>query len=286
MDITTSIDLNDAMPLLRQALDERLRIVVVPAMCRNSARSMKAMISAMDKSGLHLELESLGGLDRDAWLKQTATCYFQVLDKARARETFYNWTSRVIALNKKEGGWACAMAWPDKLRLGQRRSSIRVVPPPERVLGVSLWREDSFSYHCTREQRRKLHPPLVTACLGKSRQVAVEDICPGGVKLRLFGGAEREGPSGWLKAPGRYLWLALRDPQTETRTALWLRARVCHARVEPGASDLITGLEFTACATRNENGKQIWRPVEERIVKELATWTHHCYQEQCFRGVR
>lgn len=286
MDISTSIDLQDALPLLRQALDERVRIVVVPAMCRESSRSMGGRIFSMDKGKIRLELDSLGGLAREVWLKQEATCYFQVTDKVRAREAYYNWTPKVVALNKKDNGWACDLTWPKELQLGQRRSSMRIVPDPELILGLSLWEEDRFSFFCEREQRRKLHPPLVTAVPGRDCQLTVEDICPGGIKLRIFAGVLQEGLQGWLKVSHRYLWLALQNPKTGDKTVLWLKARICHAGLDPAAGDLITGLEFTAHAVREEGGKQVWRPVEDRIMKELATWTHHCYQKQCFSGVR
>ena len=185
MDICTTVAAAEADELLEQALAERSKLIVIPKLLSRSPKSVAGTITSFTQKSINLELTSLGGLTMANWLRDEVACYFQLNDRAKACEFYYNFTSPVLSLTKQPGGYVCVLRTPEALSLGQRRSSMRICPRPEHVLGFSLWPKGQFMIKCPETNKVKLNPPMITNDHLQEKQVQLLDLSAGGMKVKL-----------------------------------------------------------------------------------------------------
>ncbi len=286
MDICTSVAAAETGELLEQVIAERAKLIVIPTLLSRSPKSVAGMITSLTKKNINLELTSLGGLTLANWLRDEVACYFQLTDKARACEFYYNFTSPVLSLTKQPGGYACVLRTPEALFLGQRRSSMRIFPKPEHVLGFSLWPGGQFMSRCPETDKVKLNPPIINSNHLQEKQVQLLDLSAGGLKVKLRHSGLKNVIGAWEEMSGVVIWLVLHDPNNGCNMTLWFKGRICYTRVDHASKDIVSGLELTAEGIKEKGGKLVWRTVERRMIKELAAWTYERYLEATTRGVR
>ncbi|PTN35039.1 hypothetical protein [Desulfonatronum sp. SC1] len=286
MDICTAVAATKSGELLEQAMVERAKLIVVPALLSHSPKSVAGTITSFTVKSTNLELISLGGLTIDSWLRNGVTCYFQLSDRAKACEFYYNFASPILFLTKQPGGYACVLQTPEALSLGQRRSSMRIFPRPEYVLGFSLWPKGQFMTRCPETNRVKLNPPLINSNHLQENQIQLLDLSAGGMKLKIRHVGLKNVIAAWEEMPGVVIWLVLHDPQKKRNMTLWFKGRICYNHVDHSTKDIVSGLELTTEGIKEKSGKMVWRTVERRMIKDLATWTYERYLEATTRGVR
>lgn len=285
MEICTAIAAAETGELLEQAIAERAKMIVVPALLSRSPKSVAGTIVSFTKKNTNLELTSLGGLTMANWLRNEVTSYFQLNDKAKACEFFYNFTSPVLSLTKQPGGYACVLRTPEALSLGQRRSSMRIFPKPEYILGFSLWPQGQFMVRCPETDKVRLNPPMITNDHLQQKQIQLLDISAGGMKVKIRNSGLKKVIADWENMPGVVIWLVLHDPGKGCNLTLWLKGRVCFTLVDHASKDIVSGLELTSEGIKEKGGKLSWRTVERYMVKDLAAWTYERYLETT-RGTR
>ncbi|WP_031385725.1 PilZ domain-containing protein [Desulfonatronum thiodismutans] len=286
MDICTTVAAAESGELLEQAIAERAKLIVVPALLSRSPKSVAGMITSLTKNNINLELASLGGLTMANWLRNEVACYFQLNDRARACEFYYNFTSPVISLTKQPGGYVCVLRAPEALSLGQRRSSMRIFPRSEHVLGFSLWPKGHFMVKCPETNKVKLNPPMINNDHLQEKQVQLLDLSAGGMKVKLQYSGLKDVIEAWAGLSEVVIWLVLYDPNKGCNMTLWFKGRVCYNQVDHASKDIVSGFELTAEGIKEKSGKLVWRTVERRMVKALAAWTHERYLESTTRGMR
>lgn len=286
MDVCTSLDAQESGALLDQVIQERAKLIVVPSELRKSPKSVAGALISRNKKTLEIELTSLGGVTKASWLQGNVTCYFQLTDKARACDFYYNFTSRVHSLTGQAGGYACVVSAPDTVALGQRRTSMRITPRAEHVLGLSIWPENQFTSRDPQTDKVKLNIPMLTNEHFQNRQIQILDISAGGLKLKMSSATMKKEILVWETLPGVIIWMVLHDPKRNCNLTLWFRGRIRYTQTDPTTRDICTGLELTSEGIKEKGGKLAWRKVERRMVKELATWTYEQYLESNARGVR
>jgi hypothetical protein len=286
MDICTTLAAAETNELLEQVIAERAKLIVVPALLSRSPKSLAGMVTSFTKKTINLELTSLGGLTMANWLRNEVTCYFQLNDKARACEFYYNFTSPVLSLTKQPGGYVCVLRTPEALSLGQRRSSMRIFPRPEHVLGFSLWPKGQFMVKCPETHKAKLNPPMINKDHLQEKQIQLLDLSAGGMKVKLRYSGLKDVIEAWEDMPEVVIWLVLHDPKKDRNLTLWFKGRICYTHTDYASKDLVSGLELTAEGIKEKSGKLVWRAVERRMVKDLAAWTYDRYLESTTRGVR
>ncbi len=286
MDICTTVTAAETSELLEQVIAERVKLIVVPALLSRSPKPLAGMIASFKKKKINLELTSLGGLTMASWLRNEVVCYFQLTDRARACDFYCNFSSPVLSLTKQPGGYACVLRTPEALSLGQRRSSMRIFPRPEHVLGFSLWPQGQFMIRCPETNKVKLNPPMISNDHLQEKHVQLLDLSAGGMKLKLRYPGLQDVIEGWEGMPGVVIWLVLYDPNKGCNMTLWFKGRICYTHVDHASRDVVSGLELTAEGIKEKGGKLVWRTVERRMVKDLAAWTYERYLESTTRGVR
>ncbi|SMP53367.1 hypothetical protein SAMN06295888_10899 [Desulfonatronum zhilinae] len=285
MDICTTVAAAEAGELLEQVIAERAKLIVIPTLLSRSPKSVAGMISSFTKKNINLELTSLGGLTMANWLRDEVACYFQLNDRAKACEFYYNFTSPVLSLTKQPGGYVCVLRTPEALSLGQRRSSMRIFPRPEHVLGFSLWPQGQFMVKCPETNKVKLNPPMINNDHLQEKQVQLLDLSAGGMKVNLRHSGLKDVIEAWEDMPGVVIWLVLHDPKKGCNMTLWFKGRICYTQVDHASKDIVSGLELTAEGIKEKGGKLVWRAVERRMIKDLAAWTYERYLETT-RGTR
>jgi hypothetical protein len=286
MDVCTSVDARETQELLDQARDDRVKMIVVPAAMRRTSKSVGGTLVNKSKSGLRMELTSLGKLFPDAWQGTEVTCYFELLDAKRGCGFYYNFTSKVASLVKEAGVWVCMVDWPKELQLGQRRSSMRIVPDPANVLGLSMWPEERFMFRSREDDKVKLHPPVITSEHLHEKHIQVLDISAGGLKVRFSGRVLGDIVKEWNQKTSFILWLVLLEPKKQEKIVCWFKARGRYAFADPVSKDVVMGLELTAHGIKENAGKLAWKAVEQNNVKLLSAWTYDRYREGHARGLR
>lgn len=286
MDVCTSVDARETRELLEQAKDDRVKIIVVPAALRRISKSVSGTLVAKTKGGLQLELTSLGKLSPDVWQGTEVTCYFELQDVQRGCGFYYNFTSKVASLVKEVGVWVCIVDWPKELQLGQRRSSMRIVPNPANILALSMWPEERFMYRSKEDDKVKLHPPVISAEHLQEKHIQVLDISAGGLKVRFSGRVLGDVVKEWNQKSSFILWLVLLEPKKQEKIVCWFKARGRYAFADPVSKDVIMGLELTAQGIKENAGKLAWKTVEQNNVKLLSAWTYDRYREEHARGLR
>lgn len=279
MDICTSVDAAETSELLEQAIADRARMIVVPAPLRRSPKSVAGTIISFTKKNTNLETTSLGGLTMANWLRSEVICYFQLDDKARACEFFYNFTSPVLSLTKQPGGYACVLRTPEALSLGQRRSSMRIFPKPDHVLGFSLWPQGEFMTRCPETNKVRLNPPKISNDHLQNKQIQLLDISAGGLKLKIRHAGLKSVIQDWEGLDGVVIWLVLHEPTKGCNMTFWFKGSICYTQVDHASKDIVSGLELTSEGIKEKGGKLSWRAVERHMVNDLAAWTYDRYLE-------
>lgn len=286
MDICTTVTAAETSELLEQVIAERVKLIVVPTLLSRSPKSLAGMIASFTKKKINLELTSLGGLTMANWLRNEVVCYFQLTDRARACDFYCNFSSPVLSLTRQPGGYVCALRTPEALSLGQRRSSMRIFPRPEHVLGFSLWPQGQFMAKCPETNKVKLNPPMINNDHFQEKQAQLLDLSAGGMKVKLRYLGLKTVIEAWEDMTGVVIWLVLHDPRKQCNLTLWFKGRIRHTHVDHVSKDIVSGLELTDEGIKEKGGKLVWRAVERRMIKDLAAWTYERYLESTKQGVR
>ena len=270
---------------LQEAMDQRAKFLISLPEEITSVGGLDTSLSEFDDNYLYVEASSLNKFN-PGWENIIVTCFFKLLTKRKPRkETFLNFKTRLTSHAKHTEPIILLLDFPDKLEIGQRRSSIRIEVNPRLILGFSLWNEDRFIRATANGTQRKLHKPKASIKDLESGRIKIMDISAGGMKLKILPDAVKDLGLNWEKRDTIILWLVLSHPEKNDREQSWLKARVCYKYEDFVSKEFDLGLEFINFGQITSDKKMKWLRVKDNNIEPIGDWTYKRYLEHYRQGI-
>ena len=210
-------------------------------------------------------------------------CYFKV--RQNKHTAFFNFLSNIATVRAGDGGFLeLAVALPEVLVAGQKRNFLRMDPPDDFILEISLWPEYSGSDTEWPTKIDALPPPLLSNVDKGPQYLRISDISAGGARLVIDKPTLAETELAPAKGARFMLLLSLWDPVELNELALWM---ICRIQKYVSASDnpkADLGVQFIAWSQLKdpENRELTWINIdpEDGEVPPLGNWVAKRYLEE------
>lgn len=272
--------------LLHEAIDQRSKFIIALPEELTSVSSMNASLMDFNDEYLYLEVSAITKFN-PRWEGLGVTCFFRLITKKKPRkEMFFNFSSRISSHEQgKSDQVGIRLDFPEKLEIGQRRSSLRIDMDPKLVLGFSVWDEDRFIRAADGENKKGLHSPKISIDHIKSGLVKIIDISAGGMKKKITQEAVQKLGLNWNKGNTMIIWLVLMEPRTQQKDQFWLKAKVRYRYQDFVSKEIDLGLEFTHFGQISPDKKMKWLRVKGNNIDQIGNWTYQRYLEHYRQGL-
>jgi len=274
--------------LLQDALAQRSKFFICLPREMSSLQELCGVLQEITDRYLTIEVSGLRS-DPFSWVSQSVTCYFSVRDQVRKTDIFYNFTLPIHDTVVRRGDYNLVLERPVRLKIGQRRSSLRLEPASGDILGFSLWEEGVVASRCPQMDRVKLREPLIAQEHAAKGMAACRNISAGGIGLRLSSKLQstlhHELQREWARGTRLVLWLALADTARTNHLTCWVKGRIRYRLDGYLENDTVFGIEFTEHGKKDHRGKVAWHPVKENAIQDVGAWVYQRYLEQFRRGI-
>ena len=226
--------------LLDAAMNQRSKVRVSFVRDDPGARSTDASIlSVASERGIELEMTALVRAT-PSWVGKLVVCDFRLrLDPRKDYQSFYNFVVPITAVRKAGDEFVhMHVGWPTRLELEQKRGFLRVEPPRNFVLELSLWHENtvraakgSFALPSTWGR-----PLLRYAPEANLQDAELRNVSGGGLRLEVQGDALREHPSFYEPANRFLMRLLLAEPELGQPVEFFLALRLQNTYGDPGVA--------------------------------------------------
>lgn len=222
-------------------------------------RTTSCLLSGVSNSTVTMQCSGINNMKSD-WIGKEIDCYFQVR-KFGNSNPFFMFTTPILGLRGcTDGTTILTLQLPNKLEQRQKRSSLRISPPQQYVMGIAVWTVPDGLSPKGRLDIRQWGRPLLTHLPEKSFQITLDNISAGGVKVRIPRNEVRDSKLEYKIGDKLFMLLDLWDPDTGQRVRYWILCRVQNPFVDFISQDSELGLQFlcTAHADRNAPGELAW----------------------------
>ncbi len=267
-------------------MDQRSKLFISLPDGTSSIGGLEGIISDFDKSTLFVEASS-GSSFSVNWEGLEVVCYFRLVTKKEPRkEMFFNFKASLGKLQKdKAGNSIFSMNMPAEIKIGQRRSSLRVSVDPKLVHGFSVWQEDHFIRPATNDKKKGLHKPLVSTEDIHKGNIRIVDLSAGGFKLQLkLNGTKNAGLS-LNKGQTMIVWIVLLEPDNNQREQIWVKGKIKYSFEDPVTKDVDLGIEFVNQGLITPDKKMKWVRVRDHNIDKIGNWTYQRYLEEYRQGL-
>ena len=278
--------------IIRQAFDQR-RSFEVQIQTESGQRrpTLRCAPEVLGQNSFTVEISGLKSLS-DKWLGRAIAVFFRIrIDK---EFIYYTFASRIDGIHHPRPGIChITLPLPSALENRQKRSFLRMAPPPEFLMGAALWHGDNLPTPenlndvnlWPRPRPRLLHIPE------RMTQFRILDLSTGGVRVSVPSKTVRALQLHFTSADQFILMLDLFDPETNKRLRFWMQCRAQNVWLEHGSRDVHMGLQFQAWARPKEAAEQAkpggveWlRLSSAREVEPIGNWIMRRHLE-LFRDV-
>ncbi|MFW5731041.1 MAG: hypothetical protein ACOCV7_05275 [Desulfonatronovibrionaceae bacterium] len=268
------------------AMDQRSKFILAMPGKITSVAGLDTSLENFDNKHLFLEASSINSFNPE-WQGLQLTCYFKLITKKKPRkEMFFNFSSSIAGIEKKKNGQVIfKLTLPDKLDIGQRRSSLRLEMDINLLKGFSVWPEDRFIRHNPETGKKGLHKPLIALEHMQNGLFKIIDISAGGMKLRSTAAARDISQGRWRKGSTMIIWMVLLDPEKETREECWVKGRIKYRFEDFVSKDMDLGIEFISHGRITPDKKMKWVPVKDHNIDQIGNWTYQRYLAQYRQGI-
>ncbi|RQD68249.1 MAG: hypothetical protein D5R98_00185 [Desulfonatronovibrio sp. MSAO_Bac4] len=268
------------------AIDQRSKFIIALPKEISSISGIEASLEDLDASYLYLDASALDKFS-PRWEGIEIICYFRLVTKKEPRkEMFFNFSSIISNLEKSRiGGSKFRLNLPTVLKIGQRRSSLRVDLNPKHLLGYSIWSEDKFIRTASKENKKGLHKPLACVDHIRSGLIRIIDISAGGLKKRLKAQALNELGMKWKKGQSMIIWMVLLEPDNGNKEQFWLKAKIKYLYEDYVSKDMDLGIEFKSFGQITPDKKMKWHKVKDHSIDKIGNWTYQRYLEEYRQGL-
>ncbi len=209
-------------------------------------------------------------------------CYFKI--RQDSRDIFFNFLSSIDRIGKGEAGFLeLAIALPEVLIAGQKRSFLRIDPPRDFILDIALWPEYIDSNTGWRADIEAFPEPILTNTAEHPRTLDLSDISAGGTKLILDKVALGKSGLTITKGTRFILRLNLWNPVEQNELPLWLICRTQQYTGAAGEPKTTLGVQFVAWSQPQNADMHLlnWHKLDsdDDEVPPLGNWVAKRYLE-------
>ncbi len=269
---------------LETAQDQRSRFIVTLPSDVTSIRDMYTSLDRFDQKYIYLEASALNNVN-PKWINQTAMCYFKLVTKRDGRrETFFNFRSPITGMKKNQHGVIeLQLAYPLKISIGQRRSSIRIEIDENLLTKFFLWDENRFIKKT--DKKTAFNKPLISVQDIKSHLVKIVDISAGGVRIRISNKVRKIHNINLEKGHYIIIWMTLHNPEAKSNEGYWIKGKIQHKYEDFVTKNIDIGVEFVGTAIITADKKMKWTTVKDNNVEPIGNWAFQRYLEQYRKGL-
>ena len=230
----------------------------------------------------YVQMDMNGAFATPAWAGENITAQFQISFKRKP--SYFQFRARIVDVMRRGNTFTMRLTMPKHVDPGQKRSTLRITPPAERILHMRLWLLDDAAP--LPNYVAEMQPTDLEMRPGAREALRLENISAGGVRLTILGEQLERPLSSLPVAPNTriVLLLMLFTGEDTPPLALWLMGKVTLAVDNEGKS-LSLGIQFLQWAAVQSAAKQLsWLPTaDENGVAPLAAWAMRIHLEQSKR---
>ena len=267
-------DLPTILRLLNKCIDKRVKMDFqfdLDLARHNFATSMPVNVNAqalvLECSKQSVPVFALQA-DRDV------VFYFTIKDEG----TYYHYRfeSKVIKIEPEQNDFLnLFISLPQAIYPGQKRNFLRIPPPEQLILGLSIWPVKRDENNRIETQIAKWGKPLLTYLHEDASQFTLNDISSNGVSI-IFPKQHSSLPTLPLgKARHFVLLLDLWDPSHQAPLRIWALCRIQKSVVDFATQNLHIGVQFIAWSTPLPDNPELlkWVKLEEQEeITALGDW--------------
>ena len=210
-------------------------------------------------------------------------CYFKV--RQGKHTAFFNFLSNIDEVRAGEDGFLeLAIALPEVLVAGQKRNFLRMDPPDDFILEISLWPEYMDSATDWKTKIDEFPPSLLSNVDNGPKHIRIRDISAGGARLIIDKAALSKTGLTPAKGGRLMLLLCLWDPVELNELALWMICRIQKYVSASNDPKVDMGVQFIAWSQlKNPEVRELaWINLdhEEGEVPPLGNWVAKRYLEE------
>ncbi len=209
-------------------------------------------------------------------------CYFKI--PIEGKDAFYNFLSEITAARQGQQGFLeLTISMPDALVAGQKRHFLRITPPDDFVLEMSIWPEYESNSTQWQTMIEEFPEPLLHVLDSGDKTIDLKDISAGGARFNLFK-KDVVDPRLTIAKGGRLmLKINLWDPVEQREVPLWLICRIQKYLDPAGSPTVELGVQFVAWAQPNKQApaELQWFTLDsdDDEVPPLGNWVAKRYLE-------
>ena len=250
---------------------------------QNSGQIVSGMPEAVRNGRIIVAMSVAFSANQEKLKGERVHCYFKV--RQGKHTAFFNFLSNIDAVRAGEDGFLeLAIALPDVLVAGQKRNFLRMDPPDDFILEISLWPEYIDNATDWKTNLDEFPPPLLSNVDKGSKDLRIRDISAGGARLIIDKAALNKAGLAPAKGSRLMLLLCLWDPVELNELALWM---ICRVQKYVSASDtpkVDMGVQFIAWSQiKNPEKRELaWTILdqEDGEVPPLGNWVAKRYLEE------
>ncbi|RQD73523.1 hypothetical protein [Desulfonatronospira sp. MSAO_Bac3] len=267
------------------AQDQRSKLIIVMPQEATSMDSLEASLEDFDENHLYLEISTLENYS-NSWHDLEIICYFRLTQKkGPQKEMFFNFGARIVELAKKEKIVKMVLQRPQKLDIGQRRSSMRIEMDQNLMVNFCIWEEHRFIRPRTKDRKTGLYSPRINLDYIQEGSFSVVDLSAGGMKVRATSRLIKELELDWNRGLVLVIWMNLDDPEKAKTQDFWIKGRIRYRTEDFFSKDVDMGVEFTHYGQISPDKKMKWQAVRDHNIEPLGNWTYRRYMENYRKGV-
>jgi hypothetical protein len=257
--------------ILNQALAARNRFDVNFHMEPGRIQATACALRRLDKTAMSLEAGTLK-VREENWVGKPVQVFFHITS-GKKHTLFYSYLTEILDVQKSaEGLTLLILRTPNELELGSMRSYLRVEPPYEYILGLSLWPEIFHKDGSEETSPAKWGRPLLGLDESRSLSPHLDNISAKGMRLIVPRIALKEVHLSFKTSQRLFFLLELHNPATEQKLRFWLRCRVENVFEDVKVTEV--GLQFLQSGGfKTEDDPDLtWLDVGEDGIEILGNW--------------
>ncbi len=257
--------------ILNQALAARSRFDVNFHMEPGRIQATACALRRLDQTAMTLEAGTLK-VREENWVGKPVQVFFHITS-GKKHTLFYSFPTEILDVQlSSEGLTLLILRTPNELELGSMRSYLRVEPPYEYILGLSLWPETFHKDGSEEASPQKWGQPLLGLDESRSISPHLDNISAKGMRLIVPRIALKDAHLSFKTSQRLLFLLELHNPATERKLRFWLRCRVENVFEDVKATEV--GLQFLQAGEfRSKDDPDLtWKDVGDDGIESLGNW--------------
>jgi hypothetical protein len=197
-------------------------------------------------SVVSLELNGLKNLS-DKWAGRDLAVFFRI--KVNKEVVFYTFSSTIADIRRLPPNICyISLPMPRSLENKQKRSFLRIAPPPSCLLGSAIWHNKNMPLPDRLHDISLWPSPRLMYLPGITEQFVIVDLSAGGARIGLSNSTMTERRLQFNAIEQLIMMVDLLDPENEKRLRLWLHCRIQSVWVDHASRMTNLGLQCLAWA--------------------------------------